>query len=582
MREEAREAGRLVTHQLRIGPGLELPEDVVTRRMAVLAMSGAGKSNAAVVLAEELHAAGIPWVAIDPKGDWWGVRSARDGKGGGLAVPVFGGRHGDVPLESAAGRLMGEMIAEERLGCVLDVSDFDTRQQQFRFLADLAIALLKNNRDPLHLFLEEADDYLPQRAAEKGELPRCLGAWQRLVKRGRFNGLGCTIISQRPAAVSKDVLNMAEALIVLRTVAKHDRKAIEDWIETHAGAHDLVRTLPELNDGEAWVWSPQWLKITKRVQIRRRETFDSGATPRTAAGARRPPPTLADIDLAKVRTRMAETLERVKADDPKILRGKIAELEKQLKTERAKPAAAAAPAERIEVPMIADADLALLARLNAQIGDLIERAREIEASVSGISMRLPAKEALGLRYAGSPVMPRERIMRSPAQMKVFTNGIAPSANGEGLGSGERATLIALAQNSAEGCDRAQLAILTGYKRSTRDKYLQLLTGRGFAEQSDGRIFATQAGIDALGEDYEALPTGARLLEYWRHRLPDGERRVLDAAVSRHPSSAPRDWISEQTEFKRSTRDKYIQHLSARRLVESSGRDGVRASDLLFD
>ncbi len=44
---------------LRISNDLELPLDAATRRMAILAMSGAGKSNAAVRLAEQMHCAGI-------------------------------------------------------------------------------------------------------------------------------------------------------------------------------------------------------------------------------------------------------------------------------------------------------------------------------------------------------------------------------------------------------------------------------------------------------------------------------------------------------------------------------------------
>jgi len=76
---------------LRIATNYTLPLDAATRRMAILAMSGAGKSNAAVVLAEAMFDAGIPWVAIDPKGDWWGVRSSKSGKGPGLPIPSSAG-----------------------------------------------------------------------------------------------------------------------------------------------------------------------------------------------------------------------------------------------------------------------------------------------------------------------------------------------------------------------------------------------------------------------------------------------------------------------------------------------------------
>jgi uncharacterized protein len=109
--------------ELHISRDLGLPLDAITETFAILAKRGAGKSNAAVVMAEEMYDAGLPWVAIDPKGDWWGVRAAGDGKNPGLEVVVFGGQHGDVPLEPTAGRLVADLIVESRITCVLDVSE---------------------------------------------------------------------------------------------------------------------------------------------------------------------------------------------------------------------------------------------------------------------------------------------------------------------------------------------------------------------------------------------------------------------------------------------------------------------------
>ena len=66
---------------LTLGPGFDVPEDIATESVGLLGQRGSGKSNGLVVIAEELHAAGIPWAAIDPKGDWFGVRSSPDGTG---------------------------------------------------------------------------------------------------------------------------------------------------------------------------------------------------------------------------------------------------------------------------------------------------------------------------------------------------------------------------------------------------------------------------------------------------------------------------------------------------------------------
>src|ERR1700753_1209038 len=100
---------------LDVAPGLKLPADAVTQSFALLAIRRAGKSNAAAVKAEQMHKAGLPWVAIDPKGDWWGLRSSADGTGDGLPIPIFGGLHGDMPLLPEAGKLIAELIVEQNL-----------------------------------------------------------------------------------------------------------------------------------------------------------------------------------------------------------------------------------------------------------------------------------------------------------------------------------------------------------------------------------------------------------------------------------------------------------------------------------
>ena len=51
------------------GKPFTVPVDIATESIALLGQRGSGKSNAEVVFTEELYDAGIPWVAIDAKGD---------------------------------------------------------------------------------------------------------------------------------------------------------------------------------------------------------------------------------------------------------------------------------------------------------------------------------------------------------------------------------------------------------------------------------------------------------------------------------------------------------------------------------
>lgn len=150
-----------------------------------------------------------------------------------------------------------------------------------------------------------------------------------------------------------------------------------------------------------------------------------------------------------------------------------------------------------------------------------------------------------------------------------------------LGKGEKIVLAAIAQYP-NGATREQLTVLTGYKRSTRDAYLQRLGNAGHVEIiGNGAIRATQSGIDALGSDFEPLPSGAALQAYWMGRLPEGEKRILGVLIERYPQAVDREEISTLTPYARSSRDAYIQRLSARMLVAAE-RGSVKASDILFE
>src|SRR3990167_1285907 len=342
--------------KLRLAEDVALPAEAITQTFGILGVRGSGKSNTAVVMAEEMFGAKLPFVVIDPVGSWWGLRSSRNGTGPGLAVAIFGGRHGDVPLERAGGALLADLVVDERLSCVLDVSEF-SEGDKIRFLIDFAERLYRRNQDPLHLFLEEADDYCPQRPFR--EQARLLRAWENVVRRGRARGLGITMITQRSAALNKNVLTQIETLLVFRTTSPQDRKAIGGWVEYHGQSQELLESLPGLKDGEAWIWSPHWLGKLLRARIRLREPFDSAATPKDVKG-RRPPTNLADVDLKAIEKQMGATIERAKQEDPRELRRRISGLESELKQRKIVPMKAVPAPKRVEIPVV---KLAVVRRL---------------------------------------------------------------------------------------------------------------------------------------------------------------------------------------------------------------------------
>lgn len=565
---------------LQLAEGFALPDDAATRRLAIVAMSGAGKSNAAVRLAEEMHREGIPWVAVDPKGDWFGVRSNAAGDGPGLPVPVFGGLHGDVPLDPRSGKLVAEVIADSRLTCVLDVSEFTTRQAMWGFLADFGEELYRRNRSPLHLFLDEADEYIPQTTREKGNLPRCLGVWDRVVRRGRFRGLGATLITQRSATLNKDVLYMAECLVALRTGGprnKGDRQTIAGWFDANTALGDagrIIDALPGLEDGEAFVSSPSWLRLEEplRVQLYRRETYDSGKTPGVGEDVL-PPATLADVDLEALRARMAMAVEQAEANDPTKLKVKVAELERAL---RARPAEVVACDHEAELAELRahlerlEANNRALAFATADAQRWRDVARRIASQASGMTEEIEialsgpvpeeymaAAHALEVRREqtrqgdGAPrridrakpvATTGERYgLRSPSP--VPSSAGAQDTSPSPITAYERDLLNAAALRHPATSTRRQLSLLSGrsHKSSQFGPALRSLIAAGYLEVEGSAHALTPAG---LAEVPDAQPPAAGdLVGWWRSRLSAYEAAQFDVVVLAQPDPVSREDIA---------------------------------------
>jgi hypothetical protein len=265
------------------------------------------------------------------------------------------------------------------------------------------------------------------------------------------------------------------------------------------------------------------------------------------------------------------TVERAKESDPKQLRRRIAELEKQL---AAQPAATIEVEKLVEVPVLKDGQLdrvdGFMRRLEEAGGKLIDEAVELRRLITPTSVPRPPAP----KHYASP-QPTPAPARPPSAARPATG----DAGGD-LPRGERLVLTAIAQYS-DGADREQLSVLTGYKRSSRDTYLQRLRERGLIDVAGDRVRATESGVAALGDGFDPLPTGAELQAYWMMRLPEGERRVLEVAIAAFPEAVDRGAIGASTGYKRSSRDTYLQRLRSRRLIEIVGRAQVRASETLF-
>lgn len=567
---------------LKIAANLSLPVEAVTQTFALIARKGAGKSYGAMKLAELMLGVEAQVVAIDIVGNWYGLRLGADGKSPGLGIYVMGGEHGDLPLAPELGRRVAGLVVEKTLSVVLDVSSFH-KADRVRFATDFAeefFHLKKTRRTPVHLFVEEAQKFIPQMSGKDEK--RMLGAWEDIVRLGRNYGIGATLVSQRPQSVNKEVLSQVECMIVLQTTGLHERKALEAWLTEHDGDRELAGVLPGLQTGEAFVWSPGWLRRFQKIKILPKTTFDSSATP-TAGQKQVKPGLLSPMDIEVLKGDLADVMEKAKADDPKELKRQIADLKKQLGAKR-EPAAIpeAAEIERAKAQAVKESEMRWRKKFSEIERILKLMHRTMGAGISQINQARDLLESLWLPL--EPVAITEIASRTAFKAPKLPAPLPPRApshlNGS-LPKGEQKVLRAIAQYGEAGASRNQLQVLTGYRRSSRDTYIQRLRERGYVSIQGDTLLATQEGIGALGSDFEELPTGDELREYWMQRLPEGERRILKILTDRHPDAVQRSQIDEATEYKRSSRDTYLQRLSARRLVEFVGRGEVKASADLF-
>lgn len=596
----------MTSRGLRIAPDLELPLDAVTETFAILAKRGSGKTYTAAVMAEEMLEAGLPVCVVDPLGVWWGLRSSADGKGDGYPVYVFGGDHGDVKLEETAGTLIADVVIDQRIPVVLDLSLLPKAAMR-RFMNDFLTRLYHRNRDPLHLIIDEADLFAPQSAEQRrgpnqGDGNTLLGAMEDLVRRGRARGIGATLITQRPAVIHKDVLSQAEVLIALRMTGVRDVNAIDEWVKLHDAddqAKEVKHSLPALPIGTAWVWSPGWLGVLQRVAVRKRRTFDSSATPKM--GERRvEPKRRADVDLEQLGEQIAATVERAKNDDPKELRRRITVLERELAAERDKPAP-----EPVEVPVevpVLDEQLAI--RLATTLTDLHKHGEEVSATATDMLERLtrwqpPATSSpIGRSQPDSttkaPVTGRPSGNRGPTAA-AHPPAANPSARaprerrptGDGseppLKKGARRMVDVLARFHPRLLTREQLSTLATVTRGgTFSQYLSSLGTAGLVTLDGQKVQLTEAGLTLAGDAADHGPVGTtEIISAFQAKLKLGARRMLDVLVAAHPDGYTRDQLSEITNVTRGgTFSQYLSSLRTNGLAVERD-DVVYASETLF-
>ncbi len=540
---------------------------LIDTRLLIQANSGGGKSWCLRRLLEQTHGA-VQHLVIDPEGEFASLRERFD-----YVLAVKQG--GDTAAEPRTGALLAERLLELGVSAILDLYELKAHDR-VRFVRVFLEALIdapKKLWHPALVVVDEAHVYCP----EKDEAESA-GAVKDLATRGRKRGFCAVLATQRLAKLHKDAAAECNNKLIGRTSLDVDLKRASDDLGFRG--RDRWPELRALDNGEFFAFGPALSSEVRKVKIGPVLTTHPKAGARLAFAPAPPPTDKIKALLPKLSDLPAESEKKARREAD--LRGEIRSLKEQL---RARPSATVEKAveKRVEIQVLKDK---IVSRLERQVAALKERGEQLEARAS--ELRATASEIAGtLRaFLARPAPARPSQMSAPrpaAALRPAPRLDPPLPAGDGdarLNRGERAVLTAIAQHEA-GVTREQLTVLTGYRRSTRDTYLQRLGAAGLVELVGDRVVATSGGVEALGTEFEPLPTGDDLRAHWMTRLPEGERKILGILIESYPEAVDRDLVSEKTGYARSSRDTYLQRLTARRLVEIAGRAAVRASELLF-
>ncbi len=527
-----------------------IPAKVLEQHIAILGKTGSGKSYTAKGIAEGLLRAKQRVCVLDPTDAWWGLRSDSTGKKPAFPIVVFGGEHGDCPLGQQHGSAIAEIIGTTNTPAVLSTR-LMTVGERTRFFTDFAETLLRKNRGPLHLILDEAHVFAPQGRVADPQSGKMLHAANNLVSLGRGVGLRIILISQRPAKLHKDSLTQAETLIAMRLIAPQDRSAVEDWIGEWADpkqGKEILASLPSLPTGDGWLWSPE-IGILKRMHFPEITTYDNSRAPDGSTAK----VVLADIDLPTIQARLETVAHDAFENDPKRLRARIVELEREKK---AAPMELVSEPKIIEKPVLKEGELA---RLEAAIADLQAFREKFTAAMEPHMKRLaeamaPAVEALRAVKFPVPASPVRQVAPRPASPAgpPRTPKAAAQSNGNLTGPEQR-ILDAIAWMEGIGIqqpDQVAVAFLAGYTYGGGgfNNPRGALNTKGYVEYAAGNTIR----LTEEGRSHARFPQEAGNAEELQRmvldRLPGPERKILEVILSAYPNSISNEECAEKAGY----------------------------------
>lgn len=529
---------------------------LIGSKLLVQANSGGGKSWAIRRILEQSHGK-VQQIVLDPEGEFSSLREKYD--------YILAGKGGDTVAEPHSAALLARKLLESGVSAIIDLYELppQDRKRFVRFFLDEMVNAPKNLWHPCIIVLDEAHKFAPEK-----DQSEALESVTNMASLGRKRGFCLIPATQRPAKLSKDVAAECNNKMIGRASLDIDRKRSAE--ELGFTSKEEVLSLRDLDPGEFYVFGPAISKDVTKIRVGEVQTSHPKVGTRSLR-RRLPKPSKS---LLKVLAKFADLPKEAKEEARTVeqLRMENVTLKRENTILKKKPVVPAISTQEI-------VQMEQIRREHAGLVKIVESMKPIEKAMNEIKKL--ADDALRMKvhpmyFSKNTRIPKEVVLRPGKVIKMISKElIEPQNPSPGqlvkttVGKGERVVLNAIAQDP-EGITNEHLAVLTGYKATSRRVYTQRLTQLGLIERRGDVMVATQDGIAALGSDFKELPTGPALLDHLLSTLPEGERKILDAINSIVGQSLTRAEIAESTGYKATSVRVYVQKLLARKAVVEQG------------
>lgn len=561
---------------------LPFPDRVLRQHIAVLGKTGAGKSSAMRVIVEHLLDRKHRVVIVDPKGDWWGLKSSADGKSAGYPLVAFGSfkepRAVDVPLNEASGKHVAELIASGNRPCMIGFRGWMPAQMMRFWIGakeypGFAQSLFNKNEGELYVVIDEVHNFAPKGKVQDPDSGKSLHWTNRIMSEGRGLGMTFLIASQRPQKVHNDTLENCETLVAMRVTHPRSREATEEWINAKGDAvlaKEVMSSLADLKRGEAWVWSPENEFGPERVQFPMFSTFDSFAPPQlqkkvSQAG-------WSEINLDEVKQKFSAVIAEAKANDPKELKAEIVRLKKEL-AQRPTEQKVVTEEKTIEVKVVTPEHIN---ELKDALGELDTIAKVI---ANGLASVTSLKQSPMMRPVTSIARPKVTVAR-PQVANAASDGDLSSAQVKVL-----SRLVELMECTGnQSVRKEQLAAWAEYSPNSGgfNNYLGSLRTAGMIEYPAPGMVTITANGNAHASPESVPATSGEMLERAKRVLGGSEAKLLEL-LHETRETIPKTDLAEAAGFSPNSGgfNNYLGHMRTLGFVEYPQAGHVKCADWLY-